>query len=125
MTDSRQIAGLIGPALIAMTISEALNVHIWAANIAPVIYLNGSLLFIGGFAIVRAHNRWSLNWSVIVTLTGWFMMLLGLLRMFFPEFQLRVVQNTSAVLLVGQAIFVCTIGIYLTYKSYSSRSLLT
>jgi hypothetical protein len=41
MTDSKHIAQLIGPTLIAVTISEALNLEIWATNMASVTYLNG------------------------------------------------------------------------------------
>lgn len=43
----------------ALTISEALNLHIWRVNIVPVTYLNGLLLFVAGLSIVRAHNRWT------------------------------------------------------------------
>jgi hypothetical protein len=62
MADSRRIAGLIGPTLLALTISEAINVHIWSTNIAPVTYLNGLLLFVAGLSIVSVHNRWTSNW---------------------------------------------------------------
>jgi hypothetical protein len=64
MTNSKQIAGLIGPTLIVLTISEAMNLHIWANNIAPVTYLNGLLLFVAGLSIVRVHNHWTIRWPV-------------------------------------------------------------
>ncbi|HEY8035620.1 MAG TPA: hypothetical protein VIF37_08530 [Methylobacter sp.] len=118
MENSKRIAGLIGPSLIAITISEALNVHIWAANIAPVIHLNGALLFVAGLSIVRAHNHWIRGWPVIVTLVGWFAILAGLLRMFAPELYLQSVQNTSAMMLIASIMIVCAIGIYLTFKAY-------
>ena len=82
---SRQIAGLVGPTLMAITISEGMNFRIWAANIAPLIYLNGGLLFVAGLSIVRVHNRWTRGWPVLVTLVGWGTLLGGLFRMFFPE----------------------------------------
>jgi hypothetical protein len=85
MTSSKQIAGLIGPTIIALTASEALNLHIWENNIPPVTYLNGTLLFVAGLAIVRVHNRWTRGWPVLVTLAGWFVILGGLYRMFAPE----------------------------------------
>jgi hypothetical protein len=47
---------LVGPTLTVLGVSEALHLHIWAANIAPVPYLDGVLLFVAGLAIVRAHN---------------------------------------------------------------------
>src|SRR6266516_1492908 len=71
MAHSSQIAGLIGPSLIAITTSETLNFHIWAGNIPPVIHLNGALLFVAGLVIVRAHNLWIRGWPVMVTVVGW------------------------------------------------------
>jgi hypothetical protein len=118
MENSRHIAGLLGPSIIAMTLSEALNAHIWVANIAPVIYFNGSVLFIAGLSIVHAHNRWIRSWPVIVTLVGWFVMLLGLFRMFAPELYLQGVQNASDMMTISSAIMLCPIGIYLTFKAY-------
>ncbi len=59
MTNSKQIAGLIGPTLIALGVAETLNLHIWATNISSVIYLNDTILFVVGLAIVRAHNHWT------------------------------------------------------------------
>jgi hypothetical protein len=121
MTNSKRIAELLGPTLIAMAISEALNADIWIANIAPVIYLNGTLLFVGGLSIVRAHNLWIRGWSVIVTLVGWVAILLGLFRMFAPELYLQGVQNASAMMVIPSAMIVCTIGIYLTFKAYGRK----
>jgi len=54
MTSSRHLAGLIGPAVMALTASEALNFRIWATNIAPVTYLNGTLLFVAGLSVLFA-----------------------------------------------------------------------
>jgi hypothetical protein len=59
--------------------------HIFVSQTAPVVYLNGTLLFVGGVAIIQAHNRWSWDWPLLVTLTGWGVAALGLIRMFAPE----------------------------------------
>lgn len=58
--------------------------NIYAVQTAPVVYLNGTLLFVAGLALVRAHNLWRRDWTVLLTLTGWVALLLGLYRMFFP-----------------------------------------
>ncbi|MGC8536853.1 MAG: hypothetical protein ACP5QR_15195 [Rhizomicrobium sp.] len=84
MTDSRQMAGLIGPSLMAVTASEFLNLPIWATGSPPLIYLNGAILFVAGLAIVRMHNLWTWRWPVCVTLVGWLAMAGGLYRMFLP-----------------------------------------
>jgi hypothetical protein len=116
MADSKSIAGLIGPSLVAITISESVNIHIWAGNTAAGIHLNGALLFIGGLAIVRAHNLWVRGWPVLVTLTGWGIILLGLFRMFFPELQLEASQH--ATVLIPEIMGALALGLFLTYKGY-------
>jgi len=80
VTDSRRIAGLLGPSLIAISVTEAVNLRIWADVQPPVVYLSGVLLFVAGLAIVRAHNRWLFGWPVLVTIVGWLCLLGGLAR---------------------------------------------
>jgi len=87
MADSRQLAGLIGPALMAVTVSETINLRIWATHIPSVTYLNGCLLLVGGLAIVRAHNLWMWRWPVLITIIGWLAMAGGLYPMFLPGAQ--------------------------------------
>ncbi|WP_164002292.1 hypothetical protein [Pyxidicoccus caerfyrddinensis] len=84
MENSRSLAGLIGPTLIAVGTTEAFNMDIFAAQTAPVVYLNGTLLFVAGLAIVRAHNVWSLSWRVLLTASGWVSLCGGLYRMVAP-----------------------------------------
>jgi hypothetical protein len=120
MTNSKNIAGLVGPTLIAIAISEGLNFRILLANTSPsVIYLNGTLLLVAGLSIARAHNRWTGGWPVLVTLTGWIVLLAGLVRMFAPAVAQRGVENSAAVWYAG-LIVPLAIGIFLTVKAYRS-----
>jgi hypothetical protein len=114
MTESKRIAGLLGPTLIALTASEAMNLRIWANNIAPVTYLNGALLLVAGLSIVRTHNRWTSGWPVLVTLLGWLAILGGLFRMFAPEAQ----QGGQNVPTFAVIIVLFAIGLFLTFKAY-------
>jgi len=117
---STQLAGLIGPTLIALTISEAMNARIWSANTAPGTYLAGTLWFVAGLSIVRAHNRWVRRWPVVVTLVGWFVLLFGLFRMFAPELAQRGAADASTAL-AGQ-IALLLVGIFLTFKAFRPGS---
>jgi uncharacterized membrane protein YhaH (DUF805 family) len=116
MTDPKRIAGLLGPTLVALTASEAMNAHIWATVPVTQTYLAGSLWFVAGLAIVRAHNRWTGGWPVVVTLVGWFAILGGLFRMFAPEFAQGRVPNAS--ILLGMQGVLLLIGVFLTFKAY-------
>src|SRR5207248_356193 len=82
---SKKLAGLIGPTLVVLAITEFINLDIWTTNVAQVIYLNGTLLFIAGLSIIRTHNCWIKSWRVLVTFLGWMAFLLGLYRMFVSE----------------------------------------
>ena len=114
MAESKQLAGLIGPSLVAITISEAINIHIFASNIAPVVYLNGALLFVAGLSILRAHNLWAAGWPIVVTITGWAGILGGLFRMFFPETH----QGGADLPTYAVIAFAFAIGSFLTFKAY-------
>jgi arginine exporter protein ArgO len=114
MENSSYIARLIGPACIAITVSELLNLRIFENPNPHLVYLNGTLLLIAGLAIVRAHNRWVFDWTVLITLVGWIGVLGGLGRMFFPEAQKEVLFYV-----VAASIFtLLIIGIVLTFKAY-------
>lgn len=112
--DSRGIAGLVGPTLIAITTTETLNLRIWANNIAPVTYLNGTALFVAGLSIVRAHNRWR-GWPALVSLTGWLTLIAGLARMIAPEAR-QGGENAPTYLVIG-TLFV--LGVALTFNGYA------
>jgi hypothetical protein len=116
---SKRFAKLIGPTIVVLTMSEAVNLRTMLNNPAPIVlvYLNGTLLFIAGLAIVRDHNRWKGGWPVLVTLVGWLLILGGLVRMFAPAFAQQEVQHAISVymgLFIGFAV-----GVFLTFKAYS------
>jgi hypothetical protein len=111
---SKRIAGLVGPTLVALSASEAVNYRIWRDNLPPVTYLDGTLLFVGGLAIVRTHNRWPRGWPLLTTLAGWSALVLGLARMFAPE--ARQPKRNAAVNGVLVAMFAS--GVVLTCKAY-------
>jgi hypothetical protein len=120
MQTSRRIAGLVGPTLVAMLVSEfpLVQPHLYDTQIPPVVYLSGTLMFIGGLAIVRAHNVWARNWTALVTLSGWFFLFLGLFRMFAAGLYQRGSTNTSpAVLMIFESILLI-FGLIMTFKDY-------
>ena len=120
MPNSTYIARLLGPALIGITVTEWMNLDIFTAAIgpsfAPHVYLNGTLLFIAGLAIVRAHNVWSRRWPVLIALLGWVAVVAGLGRMAAPVSAQQAGQ--SAAVVYASLVALLAIGVVLTYKSY-------
>jgi hypothetical protein len=125
MTVSKTIAGLIGPSLVAAAVAMLLNLRSLPTLIGSVsndpalIFVSGMLLFIGGLAIVRAHNVWA-GWAVLVTVLGWVGLLSGLARMLFP-IQLAAMavafsENTGLIVVI--ALVLLALGVFLSFKAY-------
>jgi len=121
MPNSKRIAGLVGPTIVAMVVSEypLVQPHLYDAQIPPVVYLSGVLMFAGGLAIVRAHNQWVRDWTVLITLSGWFALVLGLFRMFATGLYQRGAAHTSSITLIVLEGILLVIGLIMSYKAYS------
>jgi hypothetical protein len=84
ISSSKRIGCVLGPALMAVLISEfpLVQPHLYDDQTPPVVYLSGVLMSVAGLALVRVHNLWRPDWTVLVTLSGWFLLIVGLVRMF-------------------------------------------
>jgi hypothetical protein len=121
MTTAKRIAGLLGPTIVVMVASEfpLVQPHLYDAQIPPVIYLSGALMFVAGLAIVRAHNVWHRDWAVLVTLSGWFFLLLGLFRMFAAGLYQRSSANANSIFFMILEAVLFVVGLIMTFKAYS------
>ncbi len=97
-----------------LSLSEFLNFKIWTKVEATVVYLNGLLLFIGGLALIRSRNHWTIDWTLLITLLGWLSLTLGLYRIFFP-YSKQLERNTFTYVTLGTLFFA---GFFLTVKAY-------
>ena len=121
VTDSKQIAGLLGPTIVAMLVSEfpLVQPSLYDAQIPPVVYLSGIAMFVAGLAVARAHNRWTRDWTVLVTLSGLFLLSLGLLRMFTAgQYQRAASETGPGVFMVVEACLL-VVALVVTYKAYA------
>jgi hypothetical protein len=125
--NSKAIAGLIGPTLVAIATALLLNLGSFPAMAEQIardpalIFLSGILLFVAGLAILRVHNIWSGGWLVLVTVLGWLALLGGLARMFLPMRLASVAAQIgqSRTLIAGSAVVLLLVGGFLSFKAYS------
>ena len=92
------------------------NPTLYDTQIVPLVYLSGVLMFIAGLSIVHQHNIWIWGWQSIITILGWFALLLGTLRMFYPQRYHANFENDSSALIVE--IILILVGVFLTFKAY-------
>lgn len=122
--DSRRLGALVGPSVMAIIASEfpLVQPNLYTEQIPPVVYLSGVLLFVAGLAIVRAHNRWARDWTVLLTLTGWAALGLGLVRMFAAGAYRASSAQTAPVVFMAIEGVLFTIGAVITVASYRHRA---
>ena len=120
MSNSKSIAGILGPTIVAMVVSELPSVqpHLYDTQIPPVVYLSGTVMFVGGLAVVRVHNRWNRDWTVLVTLSGWCFLLLGLFRMFGAGAYQRSAASIHATTFMILNGILAMLGLIMTFEGY-------
>lgn len=51
----------------------------------PIVFLTGLIGLAAGLLIVISHNVWVSAWPVLITITGWVLLIQGVLRIFWPD----------------------------------------
>lgn len=120
MANSRQLGGLLGPAIAVILLSEfpLIQPHLYEAQIPPVIYLSGIIMFVSGLALLQAHNVWQKNWTVLITLAGWILLLLGLVRMFAASQYQQAIQGASSITFMVLEGCLFLVALTITFKAY-------
>ncbi len=127
MSTSQFIAGMIGPVFMAIAAFMVIRRDAFgefaraAVSDRPVIFLAGVLLLIAGVAIVQAHNLWTDDWRVIITLLGWLGVLGGVGRIFFPDFAKPIVDyiKSDNPAVIVTAVLYFAFGAYLLAKAHA------
>lgn len=116
-TNAKQLGQYLGPVLTLLFLSEIVTLDIYKTPASPhIVYLNGFVLFLFGFYIARVHTVWTKRWPILITIAGWGMTALGLLRLFFPDAS-QAPANTATRVMLG--VFM-VLGLLLTIKAYRS-----
>ena len=91
MDSSYTLGAVIGPTFIILGISMFLQYKVWSIRLENLIkkdeqrVMFGLIEWIIGLAIIHSHNVWEISPWLIITLTGWIMMLEGAFHLFAPH----------------------------------------
>lgn len=127
MTNAELIASLAGPLFIAIAAALLINrksvggLVTGVLNRPEFIFFSGILTLLAGLAIVRTHNIWSGEWTLLVTALGWACVIAGTMRIIWPEYVTEVrraaLKNENTVTV--WALVVLLLGAFLTAKGYA------
>ena len=120
MDSSKKLARLLGPSMVVVVTAELplVNPGLYAHQTASGVYGSGMLMFIGGLAIVLAHNIWKRDWRVLNTLMGWLMLFLGLVRLFTASSYAHAAGSVPSGFYTVIELVLITIGFILSYFGY-------
>lgn len=120
------IAKFLGPVILALAVPMiATPVRLLETSKrfladSPLVLISGVLAMIAGLSIVNSHNIWKWNWTVLVTLFGWALILSGVARIVAPAVVDKV--GSSMMDRPGTTRFVGALwgllGAFLTLKGY-------
>jgi len=120
------IAKLIGPVIVALAIPMIVTPRGLQQTTrrfledSPLVLISGVLAMIGGLAIVNTHNHWVLDWTLIVTLFGWALVVGGVSRIVAPWVVSTVgsaMMDRPAATRIAGAIW-ALVGVFLSFKGY-------
>jgi hypothetical protein len=64
-----------------------------AAKNPLLIFLSGFGALIIGIMLVVSHNIWVWDWRLVITLIGWMTLIKGIIRIFYPEAVLKLIEK--------------------------------
>ena len=126
MATSIYLAKLMGPVFLVVGIGLLVNAKTYRklaeeflASTA-LIYLSGVLLMLGGVALVLAHNVWTLDWPLLITLLGWLGVIGGAGRIIVPQGLQEIRQDIveSGIALTIACVIWLAIGVVLCFFGY-------
>jgi hypothetical protein len=73
-----------------------------------------------GLSIILGHNLWVKSWPVIITIIGWLIFLVGLIRLFWYKKVMKIISKKAdhKSFLVTMGVIVTLIGAGLTYLGF-------
>jgi hypothetical protein len=73
-----------------------------------------------GLLLVLSHNVWVMGWPVIITILAWMILVGGILRLFAPEYAIKVGRRflKEPVHITIMGIINLVIGLFLLFRVY-------
>ena len=74
-------------------------------------------LLIGSW-VVLTHNVWALKWSLVLTVVGWLMLLVGIIRLWLTSAWVDRMENSSERMVAAASVISVIFGVLLCYVGF-------
>ena len=121
------LARILGPylvivPLIAVTHASLMSQIVTDFTASPVwAWVTGAFVLLTGLAVIAVHPYWRGAAAIIVSITGWLMVVKGVALLAFSQTYLEAASNAIGVGALWRTIELCAavVGLYLTYAGWA------
>lgn len=120
------LATIIGWYLVIVSLFLLVRRDVLQRGMKDIMSQHGLLLVLAiitvilGLLMVVSHNIWVLGWPVVVTLMSWLVLIVGLIRLFFPDEAIKMGQgfliHPNRMIIAGIVFLI--IGLFLLFMVY-------
>ncbi len=83
------------------------------------LFFSAIVTLIIGILLVVSHNIWTMGWAVLITILCWWVLIKGILRLYFPEIDRKwTTAFTKTNVYYSSAIIMLVLGIFFLYLSF-------
>ena len=98
---------------------SALKVLVRLFRSKEFLVITGSAFVVSGVVIISLHNIWELSWNVLITISGWLLLVEGLYRLLFVDLTVKMIKEIDSLLPIKISLFfTLVLGISLTLISF-------
>lgn len=124
---TRVLARVLGPYLVIVPVIAVTHASLMSEIVAdftasPVwAWVTGAFVLLTGLAVIAVHPYWRSAAAIIVSVTGWLMVLKGVSLLAFSQTYLEAASNAIGVGVLWRTIELCAaaVGLYLTYTGWA------
>ena len=100
---------------------NALKVLVRLFRSKEFLVITGSAFVVSGITIISLHNVWEISWSLLITVSGWLLLVEGLYRLLFIELTVEMIKDIDSLLPIKiSLLFTLILGVSLTLISFLS-----
>lgn len=126
MENALILARVLGPMLVIVSVGLLLNPKAYRevaeefVQSRALLYLGGFMALAGGLVVLQLFHAWRADWTVVVTIIGWLMLIKGAALIIIPGplAALAGAWRKAGALIVAQGLVLLAAGVWLSYRGF-------
>ncbi|MFH2126025.1 MAG: hypothetical protein ABIK12_05885 [Pseudomonadota bacterium] len=127
MENALILARVLGPLLVIVSVGLLINIKSYQrmaeefAKNPALLYLGGFMALAGGLVVLQLFHAWRADWTVVVTIIGWLMLIKGAVLIILPRALVALADTWARLsgVIVVQGLVLLVVGLWLSYRGFA------